>query len=392
VVAVRSKEISDPKMVDLIPNNLEEIIALRLELTQQEKFVIKESIDAIDTKIKSAINHIGARPRETDVELVAMMSKLEHVHNTTPSDNAAERVFMYDMKKLQEKKKYLVEYNSMQSTLDELKVRRTALQKDLREKDASLDELYLGSRKLKLAEKIGCSAGELIETKFTVPADKLSQIIGKGGATLQKIEADCKVSLDAKESKSGNSMDAKDLKVGSIRVTGTESSIAAAITAIFTIVSAVTEEITLADEKIVCLIVDKNAFAHEIESRCDVRIDVSRTKKLCKVSGQPEGVKLAIDEIRSVHSLRIQVPIEVTILPFVVGKGGATIKALGEGHRVAIDVEREAKFIAIAGFADDVKKVASVLLDIITENTEVEEVIRMDKVHGTSHTNLYCNI
>ena len=93
-------------MVDLLPNSLEEIIALRLELTQQEKLIIKESIDVIDGKIKSAINHIGQRPKETASELVATMNKLEHTHNTTPSTNAAERVFMYDMKKLQEKKKY----------------------------------------------------------------------------------------------------------------------------------------------------------------------------------------------------------------------------------------------------------------------------------------------
>lgn len=365
-------------MVDLIPNNLEEIIALRLELTQQEKNVIKESIDGLDAKIKSAINHIGVRPKETDAELVAAMNKLEHIHNTTSSTNALERVFMYDMKKLNEKKKYLVEYNALQGVLDDLKNRRTALQKDLREKDASLDELYLGSRKLKLAEKIGCSACELIEEKHTVPVDKLPQIIGKGGATLQKIESDCKVAIDAKETKSGN-----------IRVTGTKDSIELAIAAILTIVSAISEEVTLADEKCVCLIIDKNFLAHDIEARHDVRIDVSRSKKLCKVSGQPQNVRGAIEEIRSTPSLRVQIPIEVTILPSVVGKAGATIKALSEGNRVIIDIEREAKLIIVSGFADDTRRVASVLLDIITEKTEIEEIIKIDKVLTGSKLNSF---
>jgi KH domain len=362
-------------MVDLLPNSLEEIIALRLELTQQEKLVIKESIDVIDGKIKSAINHIGQRPKETASELVATMNKLEHTHNTTPSTNAAERVFMYDMKKLQEKKKYLVEFNLLDSALSDLKLKRTGLQKELREKDASLDELYLGSRKLKLADKLGCSAGEIIEVRFTVPVDKLSQIIGKSGATLQKIEAECKVSLDASESKAST-----ETKVGNIRLTGTELSIATAKEAIAVIVSTVITEIPLSAEICACLILDKNARAHEVESEFDVRIDVSKAKKLCKVTGQGENVESAIKEIRSIPALKIQIPIDLAIIPFVVGKGGATINALAEGNKVIIDVDKTLKLIVVCGYAEDTKRAASILLDIISDNTEVEEIFKINKV------------
>ena len=370
------------EMVEQLPNNLDEIIALRLELTQQERAIIKESIEAVDVKIKSVISHIGIRPKETDAELTTMMHRLEHTHTTTSQTNAQERIFMYDMKKLQEKKKYLIEYNAIQLTLDELKLKRTSLQKDIREKDATLDELYLGSRKLKLAEKIGCMASEIVETKFTVPADKISLIIGKGGSTLQKIENDCMVSIDTKETKAGN-----------IRITGSETSIALAITAVLTIVSTVNEEFSPSDEKIVCLILDKAALTHDIETRHNVRIDISRAKKVCKVIGQPDGVRLAIAEINLIPALKVKIPIDVAILPFVVGKGGATIKLLGEGNRVQIDIDREEKHILVLGYIEEVVTAVEALRNIISDNTEVEEVIKVDKVsvkmHRTSFSLFY---
>ena len=367
-------------MVDILPTNLDEIIALRLELTQQERLVIREASEALDAKIKVTISHIGLRPKETDAELTAMMNKMEHTHATTIQTNVLERAFMYDMKKCQEKKKYLVEYNAVQVVLDELKSRRAALSKELKEKDATLDELYLGSRKLKLAEKIGCMASEITETRFSVPAEKLSQIIGKSGTTLQRIQDECKVAIDTKETKTSN-----------IRITGTEASIALAITAVLTIVSAITEEFTVADEKLVCLFLDKAAYAHEIETRNGVRIDISRAKKVCKVSGQPDGVREAVAEIHAINAVRIKIPIEITILPFIVGKGGATIKALSEGNRVQIDIEREEKHIIVHGFRDEATRAATALLDIITENTEIEEIIRADKV-CMKYINLFCDM
>ena len=356
-------------MVDILPTNLDEIIALRLELTQQERLVIRESLEAVDVKMKLMITRIGVRPKETDVELADTMRKLEHTHATTSQTNVLERAFMYDMKKLQEKKKYLAEYNAQQHILDEMKAKKSALQKDLREKDANLDELYLGARKIKLADKIGCMASEIVETRFSVPSDKIPQIIGKGGATLLKIENDCKVLIDTKETKTSN-----------IRITGTEASIALAVTTVLTIVSTVTEELTLTDQKIVCLILDKAALTRDIETRHIVRLDLSRAKKVCKITGQPEGVRGAADEINAIMASRVKITIDVSILPFVVGKGGATIKALEEGNRVAIDIDREEKCIIASGHAADVEITVAALRDIITENTEVEEIFKKDKV------------
>jgi hypothetical protein len=278
-------------MADFLPNNLDEIISMRLELTKQEKVIIRESLDSVDLKIKSALNHIivRVRPKESETELIAAINKLEHTHNTTSQTNEMERMFMYDMKKLKEKKVYLIEYNSQQAIIDDLKTKKTQLLKDLKDKDTTLDELYLGQRKLKTADKIGCNASDLIEQSFAVPAEKLSQIIGKAGATLLKIETDCKVSIEAKESKQD-----KENKQGSIRIIGTSDTVALAVAAVLAIVSSLSLEVVTIDEKLICLLLNKAQFAHEIEAKYDVRIDISRAKKVFKVVGQPDAVRAAV--------------------------------------------------------------------------------------------------
>mmetsp|Transcript_27330 Transcript_27330/g.26135 ORF Transcript_27330/g.26135 Transcript_27330/m.26135 type:complete len:437 (-) Transcript_27330:1-1311(-) len=360
----------------LVPDNLDDIISMRLELTKQEKAIIKESLDSVDLKIKSALNHIIARvrPKETETELIAAINKIEHTHNTTSQTNEMERVFMYNMKKLKEKKVYLIEYNSQQAIIDELKTKKTQHLKELKDKDTTLDELYLGQRKLKTASKIGCNASDMIEHNFTVPSEKLSQIIGKAGATLLKIEMDCKVSIDTKESKQD-----KENKQGNVRIIGTSDTVALAVAAVLSIVSSLSLEVSAIDEKLVCLLLNKAQFAHEIESKYDVRIDISRAKKVFKVVGQPDAVHAAVKEIEDANSARIEIPIEVSILPFIVGKGGSTIKALGEGNQVHIDVEREEKLIVVIGFLENVEKSVVILKNIINENSEIEITIMADK-------------
>lgn len=60
---------------------------------------------------------------------------------------------------------------------------------------------------------------------------------------------------------------------------------------------------------------------------------------------------------------------------------------MGEGNRVHIDVDRENHIILVLGFSEDVDRTAVILRNIIDENVEIEEVIRLDK-----HTMVGCII
>jgi transcription antitermination factor NusA-like protein len=362
-------------------SDLESILKARLDVSQNEKQSIRENLDSFDTKVKNLIGKIDKFKdvrRDKDDELASRIVALEYKHDTTSGSNADERQFMRDLDNLKNKRKEISEYKSIQIELDELKLQRSVLQKDLRDKEKSVDELFVGLRKVKIANKLGCNTEDIIEQNMMIPQDKLGQVVGRGGATMKKIEIDCGVNIDTNRNQKINNESI-------IRFTGTELSISNAISAINLIVSTDTIEISPSDEAIICMTVDKAALTQDIQTRCNVRIDVSRAKKLCKISGlikDVEAAKKEIDEIDCSHS---EIPVEIALLSFIIGKGGATIKFLGEGRKVQIDVVRlegsseSISNIHILGAREDVEVVTETLNSIIHENKEIEENIQTDR-------------
>lgn len=61
----------------------------------------------------------------------------------------------------------------------ELKRRKTALQEELRSKEASSAELQHGLKKLQLLTKLNITPAELVEDSMPVPADAIPRIVGK---------------------------------------------------------------------------------------------------------------------------------------------------------------------------------------------------------------------
>ena len=353
------------------PTTLEGIIALRLDLTQRERLLVKEALDGVDARLNRARSVLSQCecPRETEHELDMTTAQMERHHATTAWQTLeSERDFLRELQKLRERKKWVAEYNQLQQSFEELKVQRATLRKDLTDKDVQLEELFVGSRKIKLATRIGCSPAEVLEQKVSVPENKMAQIIGKGGVNLKQVEDTCKVMIEA------------DRHGGTtLRITGTGQGITAAHEAIFNIVSVVTEEFSPPDAIIVSLILDKAALAREIELRYSVRIDISRARRMCKISGTPEAIHAAVAEIQTIDAARVQIPIDVSVLPFIVGKGGATIRALGETGRVQLDIDREENLIVILGYRADVDRAVVTLRGIIDEYSEIEETIVADK-------------
>eukprot|EP01041_Mallomonas_annulata_P002139 gene2139-4170_t len=345
---------------------VEKMLNIRLEATQAERSVVKESLDNTEAKIKFLSARIGQKPRESEQDIIEQNRLLEYDHSTKPQNNADERKFMRDLDKLKQKKKIVIEYNIMQDELDSLKNQRAVLGKELREKDRVLDDLYQGTRKLKAAMKLGCSAGDVLEKKILVPEEKLSRVIGKGGGNIKQIEADCKVIIDSD-------------RAGHIRIMGKEEEILAAEQKLLIIINTTMEEFSLVEEAIVCLTLGKATLLQEIQSLYGVRIDISKSKRLCGITGLSENIQAAKAEILAIRCARVELPFEDSILPFVIGKGGNTIRALEVDHSVQLDVSRELHMIVVLGFEDDVKAAVATLSNIIHENKEIEEIIEVDR-------------
>lgn len=348
--------------------NLENTLAARLEIAQRERTAIREACTHIDIKLKSHIAQLIERPKETEGQLQQTITELEYTHATTTQTNAEERIFMRSLEKLKLKKKAIAYFLNLQVEVDEMKAKRTILQNELREKDKTIDELYQGLRRIRTAKRLDCSTDDLVEHVLKVPEDKISKVVGKGGQTLRQVENDSRVSIDSDRASAND-----------LRIMGTPSSISSALSAIDIIMRTVTEELNPSEETLVCLLLDKAVLMQDIQNRHNVRIDLSKAKKSCRISGFAEAVESAKSEISGLNCARTVISINSSMLPFIVGKGGATIRAIGEENHVSIDISREENKIIISGLRTGVQNATQTIVGIVEDNREVEEVLKAHK-------------
>ena len=348
-------------------SELEAILAERLDLVRKEKSAIRDNIELLESKLKNLRSQLTQAPREKDEELVAMLEKIEHIHNTTPQTNAAEREFMREKDKLRQKRKALASYNKVQSEVNEVRARLIDLRKSQAEKDDAINELHQGLRKVKVSNKTGCASAEISERKFTVEVSKVARIVGRGGSNMRMIESEHGVSIEI------------DNNGGVVRVMGVESAIESAVAAIMAIVETSIEEFSLSDEIIVCLMMDKAQRVNDIQSQFGVRLDISRAKNLCKITGLTDNVTATKSLILSLQSIRTDVLMESNALSAIIGKGGASITALQEEFGVAINVNRERSTVEVVGMRPDVNAAVVKIKEIVETNKEVEEIIQLEK-------------
>ena len=249
------------------PQSLDEIIQLRLQLTQNERLAIKEALEQADARVQ---------------HLMKLGSSIG------PRDS---------------------EYDKLQLALDGEKASRTALSNALQDKDRQLEDLYINCQKLKIAS------------------------------------------------------------------------------------SNVTEDYSPTDSTLVSLMVDNATLAREIETRCNVRIDLSRTNKLCKISGQQESVRAAIVEVQKIDSARIQIPVDTvieeailadehTMSGCILGDGGQQIRNLQKDFNVEVHTDRgtnndEPEKLVIRGPASCVSKAVAKINEILTTYRASLDVIEM---------------
>ena len=343
------------------------ILSARIDATQQEVRDIREKCAALDKTIAAQITRIGSRPRESMDELKKETERIERLHVSTPQSNADERKFMVDIEKLRQKRRYLTEHQEAQREIDAFKAQRTELQQQLREKMKIMDELYSGCRKHKAATKSGAKTSDMVEDSINIPEDKMAHVIGRGGSSLRQLESEYSVHIDT------------DRQSTSLRLTGTAEDVERARVAIASIASIRTDEFPVSQDKIACLSMDAAELVQELQRQYDVRIDVSRAKKVCKLVGLAENIAIAKAAIQKIPSSAVTVAIEPAFLPFILGKNGATIRQIGEESHVMIDIMREANSLEILGRQENVARAAVILQELIDTNREIEETLTLDR-------------
>lgn len=356
--------------------NLEKILSQRYTITDQERIGIRDTIDSIDNKIKLLSARVGAKPKDTVESITSKVRTLEHEHATTTQSKADERLFMKELERLGQLKKQAVEYQKVKDELDALKEHRADLFLELRTKEKTLDELGTGLNRVRIAGKLQCSTQDIIEQTFVVPEEAIARVIGKKGQNLKQIETDFSVSIATERNDRSNTTASNP----SIRIMGSEAAINKAYGAIMNVVNTSSLVIKPSDETIVCLLLNKAALNSEIQTRHNVRLDTSRARNECKITGVGSAIAAAVVEINKIDSYRVQIEnVEASVLPFIVGKGGAIIKSLEEEHNVQIDILREENRITLLGLRSNVDSASAFLQNLVVENKEVEDTIKANR-------------
>lgn len=354
---------------------IEAILKERIEAAQKERAQVREAIATIDAKIKTVLSQGAAsglddnkRPKETLEQISTAISEMEYTHATTSQSAAQERELLRNLQKLRQKKKTLGAYSQMQSEIDVLKAKRATIVTELNSKDEVLDELQLGLRRVRTAMTLHVGISDVISKLYAVPEDRVPQVIGKGGANLRQIETEYGVSIESERYASNE-----------LNILGTPGAIYLAMQAIDTIVNTISDEFTTSEQSIICLTMDKAALLQDLQARYNVRIETNRAKKTCKIVGLQSVVEIVKAEIMSFNSSREEIAIDLSMLPFIVGKGGVVVRGIGEENHVHIDINRDESKIVVMGLRDGVSKAVSIIRSIADENKKIEESIQIEK-------------
>lgn len=339
--------------------DIEASIQARIADETEARRAARDTLDSTTTKIEGLVARMVDRPRETDGDIVAATKELEFKHATTSQDSASERQFMRDMEKLRRKRAQIIEFAALQVTLDGLRDKRKELLTIVRDKDRSIDDLYLALRKVRTAAKVGCEAAEVVEHSVVTSEEKLPISV------FRQISEQFHVALST--SKVGGER--------AVRVQGQSKDVEAALARIEVLSRVVKQDINVTAATIFCLLMCSATLVHRIESDYNVRIDLSRSNLTCKVIGQPSDVASAVTEIESIQSAEMTVPFELSALPAIIGKGGQGLRAIEEEHSVQVDIDKDKAVVKVMGFVDDVAAAVDAISAVSNDNRNIERCI-----------------
>jgi polyribonucleotide nucleotidyltransferase len=349
---------------------LEKLLQSRIDIAQEEISTLRNEVGAQSTNVKNSRDRLPKRHKESLQELLQLSEQLERNHSVQAQNNASERAFMREMNLLKQKRKEVIEYNAAKAKLDAMRDQLTELIKERGDREASLEELYAGTRRVRAALKCNCDPSDIEEVTISVPVEKIASIIGRGGTQMKLIENVSSAMIDIDRSTNG-----------SIRLVGTTSAITAANAAIQAVVDTTIEEWDVSEEAITCLLLNRGELITEIQDTYNVKIDTSKAKKVCKITGLDAQVQLAKQIIKNIDCRRVAISFTPDLLPLIVGKGGSMIKSMEDecGGGISIDIERDSNTVVVQGYRSNVDQVASTIRTIISENKEIEDKLAVNK-------------
>lgn len=185
------------------------------------------------------------------------------------------------------------------------------------------------------------------ETRIVkLPQHIIPKIIGKGGATISKISADCGVRLN---------VDGKALE---IQIRGPLKNIEAAEAAIGTIIDAnQTEEFPLTDVAISAMLSQRGKFIDELASNAECEIHIKREQKKVLLTGTINNIKVTKQHISDfvAQNLEEKLKLDAVDAKALFTARKVDIKKIAEETQCKFDINRKNGVIYLRGTSSQIE-------------------------------------
>jgi len=228
---------------------------------------------------------------------------------------------------------------------------------------------------VRTANQLGCNVEELLGRKVDCPVEKLGQVIGKKGKTIQALSNKSNVTLDVRRTDDE----------GKLHIIGPLASLDKAVLNLDRVISKTEEEVKL-PEALVSYLTTRgvNKFAELRVSHPDVGFILQRNTDHAKLRGIPSDIEELKRELEAEKNSLVTEVLHVTSREAgsVVGSKGSVVEALVDSHQTAIQITRDSEdnsattitIIGPSGHVESAKREIDELVRLNRETTEAVDV------------------
>jgi len=207
--------------------------------------------------------------------------------------------------------------------------------------------------------------------------EALKALIGKGGATIRKIQDDTKAYLDLDKEKKG------------VQIRGRTEAVAKAAAIVREMATTIANTISVSlgvDSKLVGRFIGKGGSGiAKLQEEYSVNIDVSKSDSKLTIRGLADPVNKAKDEIAALIEQYRREESEIAIDPDIigrfVGKGGSNVIQIQKEHGVTIDVDKKTNTVRIKGKEDGVAAATAAISTFIEAYKAETSEMTVAKAH-----------
>ncbi|KAG7389580.1 hypothetical protein PHYBOEH_007417 [Phytophthora boehmeriae] len=332
----------------------------RLESARASKSANAAAGKQLDEKLRVAFKNPPRRPNMSAERLKEEMEAKEWHRNTTSMSTGDERVLLRELQSLKEKLAQQETCDDFQKWVDATRQERQERFEKHKELDATLQQLELGIRKLKLAQHIKKPVADFVTIEVTVPTDKMGAVIGKQFAHVHQMEKDCCAMLEV------------DNKQNVVRITSAPEQARAAKEAIEDITLATNHLIGLHPDTVKVLMFQQAKHLHELEKSLHLKIDVSKAEGILTVLASPSKAKQLEKAIADLTDGKVDISLPAEIVPKLIGKKGETINQLMEDTGALVDIDKVAYTVRLCGTKESVAMAEKFVRELIDEQSQRE--------------------